>query len=40
MKERFETLTVKRKMDLFISYKWNEISEDEANRICKQFYTK
>lgn len=36
MKERFETLTVKRKMDLFISYKWNEISEDEANRICKQ----
>lgn len=36
MKECFETLAVKRKIDFFISYKWNEISEDEANRLCKQ----
>lgn len=36
MKERFEALTVERKLDFFISYKWNRISEDEANRICKQ----
>lgn len=36
MKERFEALSVDKETSFFISYKWNEISEKEADRICKQ----
>lgn len=36
MKERFEALSVGKETNFFISYKWNKISEDEADRICQQ----
>lgn len=36
MKEYFEALSADKEMNLFISYKWNEISEKEADRICEQ----
>lgn len=36
MKEYFEALSADTEMNFFISYKWNEMSEKEADRICKQ----
>ena len=32
----FWDISSEKKNRFFISYKWNEISEDEANRLCKQ----
>lgn len=36
MKEQFGTLVGNKEMRFFISYKWNLISDQEADRICEQ----
>ena len=36
MNERFETLSVDKELNFFISYRWDPASKKEADRICEQ----
>lgn len=39
VKEYFEALSADTEMNLFISYKWNEMSEKEADKVCEWLST-
>lgn len=39
MKEYFEALSADTEINLFISYKWNEMSEKEADKVCEWLST-